>query len=93
MSRTGKEGHGWERNINKHKRFLTTSVDCEGRSGSRIGGQHSRWRETPITKREGGKEVGGGRAGGTNPEGLCGMLSFVFILRAKENMDGLLLDN
>ena len=68
-------------------------MDCEGRSGSRIGGQHSRWRETPIKKREGGKEVGGGRAGGANPVGIFGMLSFVFILRAKENMDELLLAN
>ena len=42
--------------------------------------------------KERGRE-GGGRTGGTNPVGLCGMLSFVFILRAKENMDGLLLDN
>ena len=37
--------------------------------------------------------MGGGRAGGASPVGLCGMLSFVFILRAKENMDELLLAN
>lgn len=47
----------------------------------------------PHYEGSGERKEGAGRAGGTDPVGLCGMLSFVFILRAKENMDGLPLDN